>query len=91
MKVVALILALMAAASGLWAASKWYRASHVHIIAFDERDDWPVPTPDVEARLTALSISLQRAGRMNKEAAFWTAVSIGLTALSVVAGAIANG
>ncbi|MGA7327627.1 MAG: hypothetical protein WBX25_24820 [Rhodomicrobium sp.] len=90
MKVAALILALMAAASGLWAAFKWYRASHVHIVAFDERDDWPVPTPDVEARLTALSISLQRAGRINKEAAFWTAVSIGLTGLSAVAAALVH-
>lgn len=90
MKTVALILALMSAASGFWAAYRWYRASHVHFVAFDERDNWPAPLPDVEVRLTALSIALRTAARMNKEAALWTAASIGLAGLSAVAGALTH-
>jgi hypothetical protein len=89
MKIAALILALMSAASGFWAAYRWYRASDVYVVVFDEGDGDP-PTPDLEARLTAQAITLQEVARLNKHAAIATAISVVLGGLSVVADALAT-
>jgi len=85
MKILSLVLTITSAISGLWASYKWYRASRVNFVPFEEVDGQLIPVCDVGTWVQALRGTLQKSGRMNTEAAFWTAISVALAGLSALA------
>jgi hypothetical protein len=85
MKTVSLVFALAALATGLWAAWKWYRSSQVTpnpgwdfepVIESHKRLGWDVAMPN----------AFSDAGKLNANAAGWTAASVALGTVSNVLG-----
>jgi len=90
MKYVGLVLALFAFGAGLIAARYWYSASKVQIIPVWEESGVIEPVmPDQSNAdwIVGLIATAQKAGRLNKIAAVWTAISVSLGTASAVAGA----
>jgi hypothetical protein len=89
MKCIALILALLSAVSGGFAAYRWYVASQVNIVPFEMHNGQvrEVPTDDVQTWISALKGTIQKSGRLNKVAALWTAGSVVCAGLSTLFGA----
>ena|SRR5256885_13986619 len=92
LKVASSSCAALAAVSGLIAAYKWYKASRVDIIPFEEVGGVvrEVPSTDVAVWINALKLTLKKSGRLNRTAAAWTALSVLLTAISVALAALAD-
>jgi hypothetical protein len=113
MRIISLILAVLAAAAGLWAAVKWYVASQTKVprqIPSYVRDEMEVTrsvlclggrsnmsnrhqlhiqgrhSQSHEEMLMAALESSHEAGFLNRRAALWTAISLGLGALSAAIG-----
>jgi len=89
MKLTALILAIISATSGIFAAYKWHAASRARFEPFEEKNGRlvEVPTSDTQTWIEALRLTLRKSGRLNKSAALWTAVSVAFAGLSAFAGA----
>jgi hypothetical protein len=92
MKWVALCLAIFSAMTGLLAARKWYDASKVNFVSYEEVNGKivEVPTSDVEIWIGNLRRTLKKSGLLNESAALWTAVSVALAGLSSLAGALSD-
>jgi len=88
MAILALLLAVASSASGLCAAYKWLKASRVNFVAFEEIGSRveELPTNNVQVWINALRRTLRESGRINAIAARWTAASVGMAALSALAG-----
>jgi len=87
MRYAAVVLAILACAAGIVAAWQWYRASSV-----DSGWTWTDATdPDMkqvvlEGNLASQSLANERAARLNKLAAVWTAATVFLGTLGNLAG-----
>ena len=91
LKVAAIGFAFAAFAAGLRSAWVWYCASRVQIVPmFLENDQIQTVDPYSEnvEWVIALLKTAQKAGRLNREAAAWTAVTIVLTTLSTLIAAV---
>jgi hypothetical protein len=77
MKTASLVLAVLAALSGFWAAYRWYLASKVDFVPFVEDENGrrvPAPAHEVHLWINAVLLTLQKSGPLNKSAAIWTAL-----------------
>jgi hypothetical protein len=91
MKVLALTPALLAAGTGLLAALHWHRASKVQIIPMWEEQGRMEPVTLAQGNsewIIGLLKTGEKSSYLNKIAAQWTAVSVLLSALSSLAGAM---
>lgn len=70
--------------SGLYAARLWLLASRVNFRPFVEINGRIVELPphDLPAWLNAIRMTIDRSGEQNSDAAKWSAVSVGLAAIS---------
>jgi hypothetical protein len=94
MRMAAILLALAALLTGLRAAWRWFQSSKVTI-----DPGWTGEHGSMEPVLPELQQSGWTSGTMkafteaaapNKSASLWTAASVGLSAISAVAGALAS-
>lgn len=92
LKTLALVLALGGALTGIVAAWRWYVASRVDFVPYEERDGdiVPVPEDDVTVWMGAIRRTLKKSGRLNTEASLWTAASVALSGISALLGALAG-
>ncbi len=86
MKWWSLFFAVLSLLSGGYAACRWFLASRVDFVPFEDVDGEPreVPTSDVETWIDAVRRTLKKSGGLNKEAALWTAGSLVLMGMSTV-------
>lgn len=91
MKNLSLLLLILAAIFGIVAAYKWYVASKVDFRPFVEINGKivEVPTSDTQAWINAIRRSMGKSGNFNQQAALWTALSVGLAAVSGLLAAFA--
>lgn len=92
-KVIALLAGLGAAATGLYAARLWYRASLIQLPAFDPPlasiDDAPaLHILSVYNQLNETTLVLEGSSRLNASAARWTAAASILTGIAAVLGVV---
>lgn len=88
-----LAVAIAGFAAGLVAAFYWYRASRVNFVPFWEANGGvePVdPLQSAEHWVVALMKTGRKSGKLNRIAAVWTALSVLLSAISAVLGALAQ-
>lgn len=92
MKLTALICAMLSAVSGGWASYVWYLSSKVNFVPFEEVNGEirEVVERDLHSWFGAVKLTLKRSGDLNKWAAIWTAVSVALSGISALIGALAN-
>ncbi len=92
MKILAVILAFLCAGAGWRAVLKWREAARVDFVPFEEINGRlrEVPQGDTKTWIGALTRTLRKGGRLNKEAAFWTAVAVVLALLAAIAGVMAS-
>jgi hypothetical protein len=87
LKVAVVFCAISAAIAGIGAARKWYESSKIH-----PKPNWKfepvVPKLKSMGWDAATLEAFQKAGELNARAAFWTAVSVVLSALSSILGAL---
>ena len=87
---IAFILAVLSALSGLYAAKKWYDASAVNYELFQKGSDGTplgLSTDNSQHWIESFRRTLRRAGKKNRAAAIWTTASIALAGLSALANA----
>jgi hypothetical protein len=88
-KLASIVLAALAAGTGVFAAHCWYRASKIQIEPPWDATE-PGETIDSQMGWTAgLMQAFKASGDLNKTAARWTAVSFGLGAVSTLVGILA--
>jgi hypothetical protein len=84
-------LAAAALISGIIAAWYWYKATRVRFEP--EFDQLPIDAPEMDVAwklIRAIMISVTKAGRLNRRAALWTAVSVVLGGASALFGAFTS-
>ena len=89
----AVALAVGGAVAGMTAAIYWLRASLVkrrHFVDGVTTHSGEPIDPDDSDRLWALLVATDKSGRLNAQAAVWTAVSVLINAASTIAGAFHN-
>jgi hypothetical protein len=84
MKITGLILAVLSAVAGVWAAREWYLASRVDFVPHTYVDGKLIelPSSDTAEWLKSLRLTLKEPGQLNKRAALWTAASVALSGLA---------
>ncbi|WP_217568776.1 hypothetical protein [Mesorhizobium sp. GbtcB19] len=89
MKDASFVLAVVAAATGLFAAWKWYKASKVEITPlWQQLGVIEPPGGDPNGWVIGILQASQKSAELNKTAAAWTAISVCLGWLSFLAGSI---
>ena len=91
MKLTALICAMLSAGSGGWASYVWYLASKVNFVPYEEINGKirEVIQRDLNSWFGAVKLTLKKSGDLNKRAAIWTAISVALSGISALIGALA--
>lgn len=91
MKYLAIGLALLAFAAGLRSALLWHRASRIHVVPMFV-EDGQMQTVDPYSQnvewVIALLKTAEKAGLLNRKAAEWTALTVVLSTLSTLIGAV---
>ena len=87
MKTLSVVLAVLAFASGLWAAYLWHQASRVQVIPFQEYEGRIEPVDPHQSQaewIIALIDTAIQAGDLNRRAAKWTALAVALSTASAL-------
>jgi hypothetical protein len=96
MKSLAILLAFATCGTGIWAAWKWHMSSQVSVelgFAHPPLQVGGPPIPETEdahslrrVELAATWDAMNQTAYLNKLAAFWTAVSVALSAATTIVG-----
>jgi len=93
MTIATVICSLGAFLSGVIAACYWYMASKVMVMPMWEQGGQLVPIPLEQGRsewLHAVYLGSHKAGKLNKTAAIWTAVSVSLSGIASLISSFAT-
>jgi hypothetical protein len=85
MKSVPFILAIVSTITGFIAAYKWWQASRVDFRPFDENGN-ELPSHETHVWMNAIKLTLAKSGKLNKQAAIWTAIAAAFAGFSSLAG-----
>lgn len=91
MKLAAIAFAVLAFCIGLRAAYLWHKASKVNVIPMWETDGRIEPVDIAlghQVWITAILKTAEKSGKLNREAAIWTAIAVLVSTLSSVIGAL---
>src|SRR3546814_5271207 len=77
--IAAIVLAVLAFATGLRAAYLWYRASRVHVMPMWDNEGFIEPVDPVMAQshwTVATQQTISKSGELNQRGAIWTAAAV---------------